>query len=246
MKRPEQWQPSKYQIRDGRLRASTDGAEVSPGSVLMTELIALHYDRYLPRYCNGQLLDLGCGKVPLYGHYRHRVRRVTTADWANTPHGAEHVDHEVDLNRPIDLAGAAYDVIILSDVLEHLLRPQVLWGELARLLRPGGVVLLNVPFMYWLHEQPHDYHRYTEHALRAEARQVGLEVIELLPVGGLLEVMADMTGKAVGTVPVVGPMLARAIQATAFRLYTGRGGARSAAKWPLAYFMVARKPAPVE
>ncbi|MBI5136492.1 MAG: class I SAM-dependent methyltransferase [Nitrospirae bacterium] len=241
MRNAASWRPSKYRLAAGRLRAALDPSEVQDGSLLVTELIAMRYDRALARHCRGHLLDLGCGKAPLYGFYRDRVVSATTADWPHSTHGADHVDQQVDLNGPIPLESERFDVIILSDVLEHLLRPQVLWGEMARLLRPGGVLLLNVPFMYWLHEEPHDYHRYTEHALRAEAGAVGLHVLELEPVGGIREVLADMLGKALGTVPLAGGQLARLIQRAAYWRYVARGCPRGD-QWPLLYFLVAQKP----
>ena len=86
MKNAEAWRPSKYIQRNGHLAASRDRAEVSVGSRLMTDLIARTYETNLPKHARGRLLDLGCGKVPLYLAYRGLVAENTCVDWQNTPY----------------------------------------------------------------------------------------------------------------------------------------------------------------
>ena len=60
---------------------------------------------------------------------------------------------------------------------------------LARVLRPGGKLLLCVPFFYWIHEEPHDYYRYTEFALARFCELSELKIICLEAYGGLPEVL---------------------------------------------------------
>jgi SAM-dependent methyltransferase len=55
-----------------------------------------------------------------------------------------------DLNAPLPVAAESFDLVILSDVLEHLPRAEVLLAEVARVLRPGGKCLLSTPNVaYW-------------------------------------------------------------------------------------------------
>ena len=51
--------------------------------------------------------------------------------------------------------------------------------EMARVVRPGGKVLITVPFIQPLHELPSDYFRFTPSSLRAFAEEAGLEVLSI-------------------------------------------------------------------
>jgi hypothetical protein len=84
MKNKEDWKPSKFVYENGRLIGSRDPSEVSISSRLITDVIANFYDQYLKQYARGRLLDLGCGKVPLYATYRELVTD-TTASIGATP-----------------------------------------------------------------------------------------------------------------------------------------------------------------
>ena len=252
MRHADRWIESKYVRRSGRLVASRNPAEVGVGSRLITDRIAALYEQHLPHYARGRLIDLGCGKVPLYGCYRRLVDEITCVDWPQSVHAltdrGSHLDLEADLSQPVPYADASFDTLILSDVLEHVPTPEALWLEMARLLAPGGHVLLNTPFLYGIHEAPHDYARYTEYALRRFALQAGLDVQLLLPIGGSLHVLADLMGKHLAHLPVVGTPIARATQWTVALLDRTRLGqritSRTASHFPLGYFMVAARGGP--
>jgi SAM-dependent methyltransferase len=245
MQNPERWQPSKYVQRGGRLRATRNRAELGVASRLVADLVAERYARHLPRFARGRLADLGCGKVPLYATYRGLVDSVTCVDWPQSVHGTSHLDVEADLGAVLPLADAAFDTLLLSDVLEHVPQPDLLWHEMARLLAPGGHLLLNLPFLYGLHEVPHDYARYTEFALRRFAKGAGLELVLLETVGGSLHVLADLLAKHVVRLPLLGVPLALGLQGTVRALDATGFGRRlaehSAQRFPLGYFMVLRR-----
>ena len=247
MRQADQWTQSKYEQRAGRWVGSRDAREVGAGSRLIADRTVALYAEHLPRFARGRLVDLGCGKAPLYGIYRSLVSSVTCVDWPSSVHASPYLDQAVDLGGPLPFADAAFDTIVLSDVLEHLADPAVLWGEMTRVLAPGGHLLLNTPFLYGIHEAPHDFARYTEFGLRRFAGQAGLDVVLLVCVGGSLHVLADLLAKHLAHLPVAGPPLASAVQglvALTDRTAWGRRLAqRSGERFPLGYFMVAAKPA---
>lgn len=210
----------------------------------MVGLIADSYDRNLQRV-HGRLVDLGCGEVPLYEAYRDRVDEIVCVDWAGTIHGKQYLDAECDLNESLPFTAERFDTVILSDVLEHLPDPSRLWAEMARILAPGGSLLLNVPFFYWLHEVPYDYHRYTEFALRRAATAHGFEIDVLEPFGGSLEVFVDFVSKHLQVIPLIGKPSAVLVQWAALgfsRTVLGRRlVAATGKRFPLGYFLAARK-----
>lgn len=245
MQSVDTWKPGKFIYRKNRLIASRDTREVGISSRLNTDLVAGFYDAFLKKYAGGKLLDLGCGKVPLYSAYKNYVTDNTCVDWGNTLHKNQHLDHECDLTKPLPFEDGIYDTVILSDVLEHIPGPELLLKEISRVLSSDGILLLNVPFFYWLHEEPHDFYRYTEFALRHLSEISGLKVIDLTPVGGAPEIMTDIYAKNILCVPVIGKPLAIIAQwFTTLFIHTGFGAkiSRSTArKFPLGYFMVAKK-----
>jgi SAM-dependent methyltransferase len=235
MLRVEEWQPTKFEPHRGGWRGSRDVHQVGPGSRLMADRIGAAYTRALRQHARGALLDVGCGHVPLYGCYRDLVSEVTCLDWPNTEHPSPHVDVYADLGRPLPLPADRYDSIVATDVLEHLPYPEVLWSEIHRLLRPGGKVIVGVPFMYWLHERPHDHLRYTEHRLRLFCADHDLTVLECEPYGGVMDVAADVLSKILDAVGL------RAIPSLVAWLALRRKKVENRTPMPLGYVLVAQK-----
>jgi SAM-dependent methyltransferase len=200
MRSPDSWRPSVFDYRHGRWHTSLDPSKVAVSSRVATEVAAGAYSTAIARHARGQLLDLGCGSVPCYGMYRSLVDSIICVDWAASLHAGTHVDVIADLNKPLPLRDGHWDTVVLTDVLEHIAYPDQLWGEMARVLRPGGTLILGVPFMYWLHEQPHDYFRYTEFRLRRFCEDAGFTVVELTATGDARAVACDMTLKLLSKV----------------------------------------------
>lgn len=245
MRNKTKWRPTKYAARRGKLAVSRETKYALVGSRLLGDLVAQAYATMIPKYARGRLVDLGCGNVPLFETYRPYISDNICVDWPGTQHSNEYLDCECDLTAPLPFADRTFDTVILSDVLEHLPRPEAAWREMARILAPGGKVLLTVPFFYWLHEQPHDYYRYTEFALRRFAETNGFRVIFLEPLGGALEIITDIVAKHLQGVRWLGSPAAMLIQYLT-RAFTSTGlGGKLAAKtkrgFPLEYFMVAEK-----
>jgi len=240
------WQPSKYVTRNGTLAASRDVREVGITSRLVTDLVGAYYSSVIPRYASGRLLDLGCGKVPLYATYKDHVTDIVCVDWGNSQHKNDHLDYELDLTKDLPFPTAEFNTIILSDVLEHVSSPEPLWREMARVLAVNGKVIMNVPFYYWLHEQPYDYYRYTEFALRRFIELSGMKLILIEPLGGALEIMADLFAKNIRRLPIAGRPTAIFAQWFALRFSRTTFGKkiskRTSREFPLGYFLIAEKP----
>jgi SAM-dependent methyltransferase len=245
MKNQDKWQPSKFVCKRGKLAGSRDKNEVGVGSRLLADLIARFYDDSLRKYAKGRLLDLGCGKVPLYAAYRAYVDDITCVDWEKGSHRNEYVDLECDLAGDLPFKDSEFDTIILSDVLEHIPQPERLWQEMNRILAANGKIIVNVPFFYGLHEQPYDYYRYTEFALRRFVANTGLNLVQLSPLGGTPEIIADISAKHIQHLPLAGTFLASAVQyITMIFVRTGLGkkiSVKTSQAFPLGYFLVAEK-----
>jgi SAM-dependent methyltransferase len=245
MKNRDAWTPTKYVYENEKLRASRDPKEVGIGSRLIVDIIAQFYHENLQRHAKGRLLDLGCGKVPLFCAYRDYISDNICVDWANTLHKNVYLDFECDLTKPLPFQDEEFDTIILSDVLEHITQPDILWKEMSRMLSVDGKIIVNVPFYYWLHEKPHDYYRYTEFALRRFVENSGLKVIQLKSIGGAPEIMADIFAKNILRVPRIGRLLALFAQWITFSFIQTAIGKKISEEtmnsFPFGYFLIAQK-----
>jgi len=94
-----------------------------------------------------EVLDAGCGSGRVFQHrLAGQVRRVVGVDVTQDVRGNPNLDTAVrgDLS-VLPLRDASFDLVILSHVVEHLMEPSAAFRELARVLRPGGRLLLLTP-----------------------------------------------------------------------------------------------------
>jgi SAM-dependent methyltransferase len=138
----------------------------------------------------GRLLDVGCGDKPFERIFRSHVDEyvgieneavfVTTASHL----GGSGPDYLYDGFR-LPFNDGSFDTVLSIQVLEHTPNPKQLVLEMARVLKKGGVLILAAPFSFRLHEEPHDYFRYTPHGLRELCNQAGLAIDHIEQVGSL-------------------------------------------------------------
>ena len=159
----------------------------------------LREDRNLRRTCeslNGTVLDVGCAEARPRQFIGGDVNYVgldyfsTATDWYETR-------PDVFGDAPsLPIADNSVDHGLLLDVIEHLPDPDRALAELHRVIKPGGTLTLQVPFLYPLHDEPLDFHRWTSHGLRQLADRHGYEVSEELVIGHPLETAALNTNIA--------------------------------------------------
>lgn len=125
---------------------------------------------------SGEVVDVGCGRMP----YRALVpaARYVGVD-VDTPVTRElgAADMYYD-GRTLPFPAASFDGALCSQVLEHVFTPEEFLREIGRVLRPGGRLVLTVPFVWDEHEQPYDFARYSSFGLRALLERAGFEVVE--------------------------------------------------------------------
>jgi SAM-dependent methyltransferase len=136
----------------------------------------------LRAHAKGIFLDAGCGTQPFRSVVEAQVERYVAYD-IEARSGT--VDLIGDIEDMRGVADASVDVTLCSEVLEHVPHPHMALRELARTLRPGGVLVLTVPFLARLHEEPHDYFRYTRHGLRRLLADAGFQLDEIVETGSL-------------------------------------------------------------
>lgn len=139
----------------------------------------------------GRLLDVGCGNKPFEELFRPHVteylgieHEATFTLTASSHADAKQPDLTYD-GVSLPFPDRSFDTVLNVQVLEHTPQPRRLVAEMARVLADDGLLILVAPFQFRLHEQPHDYFRYTEYGIRHLCDEAGLEVFEAHQQGSL-------------------------------------------------------------
>ena len=130
-----------------------------------------------------------------------------------------------DLPDDLHSADGSFDLVCLLDVLEHVADDGAALARVARLLKPGGRVLLTLPAYAWLwsaHDEAHHHHRrYRATQLRSRAAAAGLRPLRLgyfnsllFPLIALVRLAGRLTGRSgASDAALPGPLINRALQA---------------------------------
>lgn len=153
----------------------------------------------------GSALDAGCGAQPFRGIIERAGMRYAGLDTQRQPGVNTDYICAIDGELPPELHGRTFDLILCSEVLEHVADWSAAWSNLARLLAPGGSLILTCPFVYPLHEEPYDFFRPTEHAIRHYAAKHGLAVGEYRRLGGPREAIGTFLAASKPTAVSGGP-----------------------------------------
>lgn len=127
-------------------------------------------------HARGRVLDVGCADRWIESALAPDASYIGL-DYPATGRDLYHANPTVyaDAAR-LPFIDASFDTVVMLEVLEHVELPQAALSEASRVLRPGGRLLLTMPFLYPMHDEPHDYQRYTTHGLKREIHSAGLRI----------------------------------------------------------------------
>jgi SAM-dependent methyltransferase len=143
-------------------------------------------DKFLEKYTlyyKGVLYDLGCGESPFRDFFLQYVQQYVGVDWAGSYHATK-ADITADLNKPLPIESRVADTVVSFSVIEHLCEPQTMLNEAFRILKPGGTIVLQVPWQWWIHEAPYDFFRYTPYGLLYLFEKAGFADVVVEPQAG--------------------------------------------------------------
>jgi SAM-dependent methyltransferase len=116
------------------------------------------------------VLDVGAGRGDFKGIFsKHAYLGMDMYPYPE-------IDLAADLIEVVPFKPASFDLVVLANVIEHVYDYRLLIARCADLLRPGGSLLITVPFLLKLHQEPVDYHRYTRYAISRLAAENQLNV----------------------------------------------------------------------
>ncbi len=203
------------------VRAPSDNRVLFAARCLI-DLQLLTVFRFLRRElgrCYGRVLDVGAGQAPwreLLDHAEYVGLDIETAHefgMQRTP-GIVYYD-----GARIPFPDGSFDHVMCSEVLEHVPDADAFLAELARILRPGGSLVLTIPWSARLHHLPHDYRRLTRYGLAALMGAACFDSIRVEERGNDVAVIANK------------------IIVMLIRLLTPRPAVRALWTWPLAVLL---------
>jgi ubiquinone/menaquinone biosynthesis C-methylase UbiE len=148
------------------------------------------YLRHVPALpADSRVLDLGGNKVRKRGqfdieHYDFRVyyTNITTDKCPDVKADAAY----------LPFMEESFDVVICSELLEHIPDPLVVLQDVYRVLRINGVLMISVPFLSRIHPDPYDYGRYTDHYWQENLASIGFNEIVIEKQGLFWSVLLEM------------------------------------------------------
>ncbi|HEU5152435.1 MAG TPA: methyltransferase domain-containing protein [Iamia sp.] len=117
------------------------------------------------------VLDYGADDAP-YRRHLPAGADYRSADLAGNPRA----DVEIRPDGSLPIADGTVDLVLSTQVLEHVDDPALYLSECARVLRPGGSLVLTTHGIMYIHRDPQDYWRWTCDGLEKIVGQAGLEV----------------------------------------------------------------------
>jgi SAM-dependent methyltransferase len=212
LRREESWRPPVFAPNTGRLSRAAAGVR----RFFDLQAASIWRDLTGPlSMADGTLVDVGCGAQP----YRRLLPAKARYVGLDTASAADDFGYGVPDVRVIAEDGAwpvgdgEADIVLATETLEHVPDPAAFVTEAQRVLRPGGRLILTVPFAARWHFIPHDYWRFTPSGLSL-----------LLSRGGFQEIVVHGRGNetTVAAYKVLALLLGVALrQDESRRLYVG-------------------------
>lgn len=139
---------------------------------------------------HGKVLDVGGKKENKRGRFRPPKKSVESWEYVNIDISTK-PDYCCSADN-IPVQDGSFQIVLMTEVLEHLENPQAVLKECHRVLRRHGQLIISIPFLYMVHADPHDYLRWTPEGIRRELINVGFEVQQIHPMGSLFAVIYDL------------------------------------------------------
>jgi ubiquinone/menaquinone biosynthesis C-methylase UbiE len=142
------------------------------------------------KYGKGKkMVDIGCGRMPYKEELELSGVKYIGVDHPNVSKlfkSARKPDVFADVKK-LPFSSGTFDIVLLLQVLEYVDSPQEAFNEIARVLKPNGILISSSPFLYPIHDIPFDKARYTDYSLVDFANKSSLTIISLEKQGGFLD-----------------------------------------------------------
>jgi SAM-dependent methyltransferase len=187
---------------------------------------------------DSRVLDYGCGVVAYRSFFPPEVR-YSAADLPGNPHANLLLEEDGAVPAPDE----SFDIVMSTQVLEHVPDPGLYLSECFRALRPGGRMLLSTHGTFVYHPDPDDYWRWTCAGLQKAVRDAGFDVVRFEGIIGELPTGLQLVQDSIyWKLPRVGRPLLALVMQTLIRLADRLHSDGSRALNAQVFALVAEKP----
>jgi ubiquinone/menaquinone biosynthesis C-methylase UbiE len=138
---------------------------------------------------NSTVVDIGCGEQPMRTLIEEKGAQYIGVDIVQNSQNTVDI---VCSGASIQLPDNSVECILCTEVVEHVPEIDKVFSEFTRILKPNGYIILTCPFLYPLHEEPHDFNRPTPYLLEFLANKYSLTVLKLEKTGNGIECIATI------------------------------------------------------
>ena len=138
------------------------------------------------RHAHGVLLDVGCGSFAFAPLLDGHVEGYLGVDLPGSRFLGDRRPDAFARGEALPFRAASMDTVLGLSMLTYFPEPGTLIAEAHRVLKPGGTLLLEFTQMVPLHDEPHDYFRFTRYGAAYLLERAGFEPLEYIPMGGLM------------------------------------------------------------
>ncbi|MBI2446480.1 MAG: methyltransferase domain-containing protein [Parcubacteria group bacterium] len=138
-------------------------------------------------HVGGRVLDLGAGSAKYKEMILQKASKYRSCDAVK----GKNIDDICDVLN-LQYPPESFDTIISTQVMEHVSNPYQMATEIYKVLKPGGKVIVTVPFLIPMHSDPDDYFRFTASGLSEIFKQSGFAIIESGHYGGFFMVLSEI------------------------------------------------------
>lgn len=132
-----------------------------------------------------KVLDLGAGSCPYRKYFDHCEYHTQDFTKLNSDQlrdsGYGQIDYVCDASS-IPVENGTFDVVLSTEMLEHVPEPIEVLREISRILKPGGKLLLTAPLGSGIHQEPHHYYGgYTPYFFEKNLKEFRFTTVKIIP-----------------------------------------------------------------
>jgi SAM-dependent methyltransferase len=127
------------------------------------------------------LIDIGCGYSPFFEKFSYKSKILFDIEKRGN------IDLLSDV-QSLSLRDNCADLVLLTEVLEHISDERVALTEINRILSQGGWFIISVPFLFGIHETV-DFRRWTDQGLRKLLEEHGFKIVDFVYRGGIFSAL---------------------------------------------------------